>query len=180
MLLTLHTHNQYGRLIPLTHGWPTGHIGNLSSALTVAAVVKSPTLCILDLWSPALVQMFLSWILHSIERIYLKHHFMSTETIPCNVKWLKRERNLTCSSARKKTWNTYSGSAFPPRPVKTILVQLFAEHFMSSTYVTVRPKRCMWTSCSCGVNPACECDFLCGSSRHFVPLDARVHWCIPW
>lgn len=51
---------------------------------------------------------------------------MSTKTIPCNVKWLKREQNLTCSSARNKTWNTYSGSTlalFPLQPVKTIFVQ---------------------------------------------------------
>lgn len=55
-----------------------------------------------------------------------QHHSMSTKTILCNVTWLKREQNLTSSSARNKTWNTYSGSIlalFSLQPVKTILVQ---------------------------------------------------------
>lgn len=70
----------------------------------------------------------------------------------------EREQNLTCSSARNKTWNTYSGSTlapFPLQPVKTIFVLhsqniLCLQHMLpfaqNSTceHVALRCKSGMW------------------------------------
>lgn len=70
-------------------------------------------------------------------------HFMSTKTIPSNVKCLKREQNLTCSSVsvekNMEHLQCLHISLISTVASKNNLCTAFAEHFMSSTYVTTHP-----------------------------------------
>lgn len=119
-------------MIPLTHGRRTRHIGNLSSALTVAVIIKVP---LYAFWTSILLlysRCFCLKYCTAPSEDILKHHFMSTKTIPRNVKWLKREQNLTCSSGRSKNmehlqWLHISLVSTAAR--KNNLCAVFTEHF---------------------------------------------------
>ena len=131
-------------MIPLTVGRRTQQIGNLSSALTVAVIIKVP---LYASWtSPLLLRsrcFCLKYCTAPSEDI-LKHHFMSTKAVPRNVKWLKREQNLTCSSGRSRNMEhlqrlrvgRVSTAARKNNP-RAVFRRTF---FMSSTYVTIQPR----------------------------------------